>query len=386
MDRGTILSGVGHVGLILWVALGEWLFAPAELPAPSVAEVSLISSAEFDKLAAAQPTTPKPAPEAKPAKPEVATPDPVTPDLPPAEALPEVTPPEQPSEAPPDAPVSDDPQPVEAPPPDSPVAEQAQPIPVPVTSVRPKPRPIDRVAPTPVETPVQTPEIADQATPEVTDQPAPDAPVVTEDQPAAAPQEATTQIVTEAVETDTTAPQLAPTSSRRPQSRPVKVAEIPVEQPAKPAPEKPSPQTDTTSIDAALAAATADAPAETSAEATSQTADQNAPQGPPMTGGEKDALRVAVKQCWNIGSLSSEALRITVTLRVDVAQSGVPDAGSIRMTGFEGGTEAGARMMFEVARRAIIRCGKNGFPLPPEKYDSWKDLELVFDPNGMRMR
>jgi hypothetical protein len=43
-------------------------------------------------------------------------------------------------------------------------------------------------------------------------------------------------------------------------------------------------------------------------------------------------------------------------------------------------------MMFEVARRAIIRCGKGGYPLPPEKYAQWKELELVFDPSGMRLR
>ena len=54
--------------------------------------------------------------------------------------------------------------------------------------------------------------------------------------------------------------------------------------------------------------------------------------------------------------------------------------------GYTGGSEAAARSMYELARRAILRCGKNGFPLPPEKYDQWKELELVFDPNGMRLR
>ena len=56
------------------------------------------------------------------------------------------------------------------------------------------------------------------------------------------------------------------------------------------------------------------------------------------------------------------------------------------MIGAEGGTEASADKMFEVARRAIARCGKAGFPLPPEKYETWKELELVFDPDGMRLR
>ena len=58
--------------------------------------------------------------------------------------------------------------------------------------------------------------------------------------------------------------------------------------------------------------APADAPA---AEETADTgaADQNLPVGPPMTAGEKDALRVAVNACWNVGALSMEALRTTIT-------------------------------------------------------------------------
>ena len=56
------------------------------------------------------------------------------------------------------------------------------------------------------------------------------------------------------------------------------------------------------------------------------------------------------------------------------------------MTGYEGGEEGAATQVFEAARRAIIRCSKDGLPLPTDKYDSWKDLELVFDPTGMRLR
>ena len=69
-----------------------------------------------------------------------------------------------------------------------------------------------------------------------------------------------------------------------------------------------------------------------------------------------------------------------MTVGVSVAQNGMPDAGSIRMIGFEGGTEAAARQAYEAARRAIIRCGANGFTLPPDKYDQWRDIEMVFNP------
>jgi hypothetical protein len=81
-----------------------------------------------------------------------------------------------------------------------------------------------------------------------------------------------------------------------------------------------------------------------------------------------------------------EALRTTVTVGVSVGQDGVPDAGSISLVSSAGGSDTAVRQAFEAARRAIIRCGARGFPLPAEKYDQWRNMELVFDPNGMRMR
>jgi hypothetical protein len=56
------------------------------------------------------------------------------------------------------------------------------------------------------------------------------------------------------------------------------------------------------------------------------------------------------------------------------------------MTDYAGGDENSAQIMFRAAKSAIVRCTKDGYPLPREKYEQWKDLELVFDPNGMRLR
>jgi len=91
-------------------------------------------------------------------------------------------------------------------------------------------------------------------------------------------------------------------------------------------------------------------------------------------------------RCWNVGALSSDALQVTVTVAVTVAQSGVPDAGSVRMIGFQGGTEAGALQAYEAARRAILRCGAKGFQLPQEKYDQWREIEMEFNPSKMRIK
>lgn len=402
MEKGQIISGVGHAGLILWVVLGDWLFRAPDLPEIEIAEVSLMSSAEFDALVAASPSTPEPAPE-EPAPeepaPEVAAPEPVQPE-PPAEPEPAPEPPPQPEPTEPlpeDLPVEALPQLIETPDPVAPIAEVEQPIPVPLSDARPRPRPLDRVAATPVDSPTDAPEIADQVIEEVTDQPTEEAVIVEEEQQAAAPEEATTQIVTEAVETEEDAPQLEMTSSLRPRSRPdpaVQAEEPPAEEVASAeTTDEPVEPTEDAATEDAVAAALAEALAEEAAaepaETPTESADSgatNAPAGPPMTAGETDAMRVAVQQCWNVGALSMEALRTTVVVAVSVAQDGIPEAGSITLVESNGESDTATRQAFEAARRAIIRCGARGFPLPPEKYETWKNMELVFDPNGMRMR
>ena len=105
-----------------------------------------------------------------------------------------------------------------------------------------------------------------------------------------------------------------------------------------------------------------------------------------MTQGEKDTMRVAVSACWNVGSLSSEAGATIVTVAVSMDQSGKPNPGSIRMIDYQNGTEAAARQAFEAARRGILRCAKDGYPLPADKFDQWENIEMVFDPSGMRLR
>lgn len=391
MEKGQIISGIAHAGVILWVVLGDWLFRADTLPEMQVAEVSLMSSAEFDAMMAAAPP-PAVQPEEPAAQPEtVEPPEPVQPaePPPPAEEPPPVAPPEEP--LPEELPQEAVPQPIETPPPVAPIAEVEQPIPVPLSDVRPRPRPVDRVAAAPVES-VDAPEVADQVIEEVADEATEEAVIVEEQQEAAAPEEATTQIVTEAVETEEDAPQLEMTSSLRPRSRPARVAETPVEEEVAAATEtvqEPAEEaTEDAATEDAVAAALAEALAEEAATedvAAAATA-SDLPVGPPMTAGEQDALRVAVQQCWNVGALSMEALRTTVTVAVSVGQDGVPDAGSITLVQSNGDSDTATRQAFEAARRAIIRCGARGFPLPPEKYEQWRNMELVFDPNGMRMR
>jgi hypothetical protein len=162
--------------------------------------------------------------------------------------------------------------------------------------------------------------------------------------------------------------------------RPSRSAPEPVAEAVAAAETPAEPAADSTATDDAVAEALA---AELAVADSGDQGGNTAPAGPPMSSGEKDALRVAVERCWNVAALSTEALRTTVTVAVSVGRDGTPEAASVRMIGSSGGSDAAARQAYEVARRAILRCGSEGFPLPPEKYDTWKDLELVFNSNGI---
>lgn len=359
MQTGTYISGALHIGLIGWALFGG-TFRSDPLPF-EVTEVSVISSAEFAAL-----MRPDTAPEAviEPA----ALPQPeVTPDQP---ALDPGSDPD-PERDVPDQPVPVVPEPAEAPdvpepPPEAEVTDTApeQPVPAePELAAQPTPEaapaPSERVAPEPVAPPPPDARPDDVAREEVTPDEGAETPQETQE--ATAPEEATTEIVTEA--DDVAA--LAPTRSVRPLARRPRPEPEPAAQPA--------PDTGA-AVENALA------------EALSGADPAPAPTGPPLSAGEKDALRVSVSRCWNVGSLSSEALGTTVVVAVSMTQDGTPVTSSIEMLSSSGGGDTAARQAFEAARRAIIRCGASGFDLPAEKYGQWRDIEMTFNPERMRIK
>ncbi len=373
MHIGQYISGAGHLALIGWMLLGG-LFTPEPEPF-EMTEVSVISGADFDAMvAAAQPPqqvteVAQPLdPEVSPQQPDVtSTPDraieqpaPLQTQTPPEDAAPVVT--EQ--ALPPETRVDDTPPELQ-----EPVGDIA--VLVPQIAPQAAPRPVERVAPEPVAQPDP------EATPDPVEQQAiaPDTTgeaVERETQEATAPPEATSEIVTEAT--------ASPAASARPPGRrpapPVQQAATPAPQtPNTPNPE-PAAQANTQPVnnDDVLAALSA---------AQQPVA---APSGPPLSAGEKDALRVAVSQCWNIGSLSTESLGTTVVISVSMNQNGTPQNDTIRMISASGGSDDAARRVFDSARRAIILCGSRGFNLPPEKFGQWQSIEMTFDPRKMGMR
>lgn len=364
MSTGAYISAVAHTAFILFLLFGG-IFQRDRLSEVSVADVSVITEEEFAALSRPE-TAPEVASDAAPQvqpeiddAPAVAVPSDEAPDA--AEPLQPETPDANdaaaeplPTPVPaPDTDVSDSVQEVEAPPieddrPDAP--EEAAPAPAP--RVAPEP-----AAPTPPQS-ERAPEVVEDTTPGPTaEDPAPD-------EVAAAPPEAAPEIVTEAEETR----ELAPAASPRPKARPNRPARTET------AETQPEPAADP--VDTALAAALASDPAPVPA---------TAPSGPPLSGGERDALRVAVQNCWSV-DVGSQSANVTVTVGVSMNRDGTVVGGQVNFVSATGGDDTAQRTAFEKARRAILRCQRGGFPLPPEKYDHWREIEMTFNPDGMRLK
>ena len=349
MQTGTYISAAGHGVLIVSMLVSGWL--GAEPPPFDVTEVSLISSEDFaaltlpnaapealtDVTPAGMPVPPTPRPESRPA--EVASSDEALddPEAPPsietelAEDIPDIP-------APPGPPVQD-------------VAALAPP------SDTPAPRDAPRVAPLPkpkTDAP-EAPVISDA--PPIRVSPESETPDVAEKASDAAAPEATTEIVTEA-ETPASSPRTSP----HPSARPVRQADE--------APEAPA----TDEIANAVAAAVADVLREA-----------DAPVGPPLSGSEKDEFVIAVQECWNVDP-GSEAARVTVDIGFNMNRDGTIIVPSIRLLAATEGSDAVVNSAYEAGRRAIVRCGTKGYPLPPEKYDHWREVVVTFNPERMRLK
>ncbi|SEV89289.1 Cell division and transport-associated protein TolA [Cognatiyoonia koreensis] len=369
---GTYISAVGHAGLLIWLLAGWGLSQdPLEF---ETTNFTTVSGEEFAAMMAARSPNPgtaeptalvQPEPEQQPDLPEpdetVAAVEPPTPVTPPEEETP---PPEAPA---PPAPVSD----VTDTLPDvvSPPAPEPSPaIDEPIADTPPQQRPSDRVAPEPVAPPepdVRIDDVAQEAT-EPTEAPT-DEVVPEEPQEETAQEQATEEIVAEAV-----TPSGAPERSVRPTARPNRPA--PVEEPAsEPVVSETPPSND--AVENVLADIVGE---ETPAQ-------PDVPEGPPMSGSEREGFRVAVNACWNVDP-GSVAARVTVVAAFSLTPEGKVEANQVRLVSSEGDQSA-VDTAFQAARRAILRCqGQTGYDLPAEKYGQWKDVEITFDPSGMRLR
>ncbi len=369
---GKTVSAAGHASLVAWALFGG-IFFRHDTPPPRSMSVSTVSASEFDAMMAAAPKAVTKAPVKPAAPPDVKTETP----LPQAEAKPELPVAEPQAQTTPDAPPD-----VTALTPPATVAEDQAPdqpvVPVPdtptlqVVTSRPKPKPAPVVAPVPNEAPAPDAQVSEEVAQAAEQVPA-ETPV--EEKPpveAAAPQE-TGQVLQTEENKDVT----EISSSPRPKLRPSKPK--PAEQQvaaAEPAPAAvPDKPTDEAAVAAALEQAMAGEASDTPAAGAGTAAN-----GPPLTFGEKDALRADVQRCWNQGAISTDATRVVVTVRVQMAADGRP--AGMEMLSATGGDDTATMIAYRTARSAIQRCAGNGYRLPAEKYSQWKVIDMVFNNKG----
>lgn len=92
-----------------------------------------------------------------------------------------------------------------------------------------------------------------------------------------------------------------------------------------------------------------------------------------------DALRQKLGGCWSIPAGVDDAAMLKVSVRFRLDRSGVLEG---RPEIISGGASSGpGRTAAESAVRAVQKCAP--FNLPADKYDSWSEVVVNFDPSEM---
>jgi hypothetical protein len=239
----------------------------------------------------------------------------------------------------------------------------------------PAPTQADRVAAVPIAPPPPDAQVEDTVREAVVPDEATTAEVVTEETTPTAPEETATEIAIEdekpsgLVETS-----LRPVSRPRPTAPPAPEPDTATETAEAPT------ETETPNDDAVAAALAAALATEAPNVATSAI-----PLGQGLSDTEMRNVVSAIGRKWIVdnGARSSNVVIVVAfSLRRDGQLDGDVDLIS--------NTDAPAEVVdaaFRAARSSIWAVSRSGgFPLPIEKYESWKNVEAAFDPSGMRLR
>jgi len=104
------------------------------------------------------------------------------------------------------------------------------------------------------------------------------------------------------------------------------------------------------------------------------------PETAPLDPESLSAFRHRVAMCWNTGGLSQDAQGIRTVVAFEMTPEARPVPDSIRLVESSDGSAEARGQAFEAARRAIVRCGVDGYGLPRESYAQWQHVQMVFDP------
>jgi len=97
---------------------------------------------------------------------------------------------------------------------------------------------------------------------------------------------------------------------------------------------------------------------------------------------EIDLVRQQIRKCWSVPAGAKEAEDLSIEIKVamnpdgTVRQARILDQNRLQSDPF-------FRAAAESAKRAVLNPHCNPLKLPPEKYQQWKNMILIFDPRDM---
>lgn len=97
---------------------------------------------------------------------------------------------------------------------------------------------------------------------------------------------------------------------------------------------------------------------------------------------EIDAVRRQIGRCWNLPAGAKSAENLIVAIRVEMNVDGTPRSATIERQESSAGNPF-YQSAAESALRAVLNPRCHPFKLPPEKYQTWRTMTLVFNPKEM---
>ncbi len=104
--------------------------------------------------------------------------------------------------------------------------------------------------------------------------------------------------------------------------------------------------------------------------------------GEVLTATQIDLIRQTIRKCWHFPAGLKNAEELAVDIKMELMEDGTVKSAEIvdkaRMQ-----SDPDFKIAAENAYRAVLDPECNPLPLPKEKYNEWKDLELTFNPKDM---
>lgn len=99
----------------------------------------------------------------------------------------------------------------------------------------------------------------------------------------------------------------------------------------------------------------------------------------PLSMSEIDAIRSQITRCWNVPAGAKDAHTLKVMLHIELNQDGSLISVDLAEDKIRYQADSFFRAAADSAMRAVHQCSplQN---LPPEKYGTWKSIDMLFDP------